>query len=85
MATGILQAVDCPNAFEHDESEVKSATYEKIKQYFLKRLSSAFAGVAPNPRVLENSRGVPIYLLCFAAGNPKGAPTAIRIAKHILD
>jgi hypothetical protein len=29
--------------------------------------------------------GVPIYLLCFAAGNPKGAPTAVKIAKDILE
>jgi hypothetical protein len=50
----------------------------------LKRLNTAFAHVAPNPLVLSNFKGVPIYLLCFAAGNPKGGPTAVKIAKDIL-
>jgi hypothetical protein len=26
----------------------------------------------------------PLYLLCFAAGNDKGAPIAVKIANHIL-
>ncbi len=34
--------------------------------------------------LLTNVRNNPIYLLCFAAGNPKGAPTALKIADHIL-
>jgi hypothetical protein len=40
--------------------------------------------VAPNPLILNNSKRVLIYLLWFAAGNPKGAPTAVKIAKDIL-
>jgi hypothetical protein len=47
-------------------------------------LKTVFAQVVPNPLILTNSKGVPIYLLCFAAGNPKGAPTAVKIAKDIL-
>jgi len=70
--------------FEEEESERKAANFKQISDYFLKRLKSVFAEVAPKPLVLENSNGVPIYLLCFAAGNPKGAPTAVRIAKDIL-
>ena len=50
----------------------------------MKRLKTVFAQVAPNPLILTNSKEVPIYLLCFAAGNPKGAPTAVKIAKDIL-
>ena len=31
-----------------------------------------------------NSNNVPLYLLCFAAGNPKAAETAVNIAQDIL-
>lgn len=55
-----------------------------IEQYFMGRLNQIFERVAPNPLPLCNSKNVPLYLLCFAAGNPKGAPTAVKIAQHIL-
>jgi three-Cys-motif partner protein len=63
---------------------VKKATTETIGKYFNERLRSVFADVAPEPKVLSNSQGNPLYLLCFAAGNPKGAPVAMKIAKHLL-
>jgi len=34
--------------------------------------------------VLRNSLNNPLYLLCFAAGNDRGATIAVRIANHIL-
>lgn len=34
--------------------------------------------------LLMNSKNISLYLLCFAAGNPKGAPTALKIANYIL-
>jgi len=70
--------------FGDEETERKEANFERIGRFFLKRLKAVFAQVAPNPLILTNSKGVPIYLLCFAAGNPKGAPTAVKIAKDIL-
>jgi three-Cys-motif partner protein len=70
--------------FGEEETERKEANFERIGRFFLKRLDTVFAQVAPNPLILTNSKGVPIYLLCFAAGNPKGAPTAVKIAKDIL-
>jgi len=57
---------------------------ESIGRYFNNRLQSVFAGVADDPLVLRNSTGCPLYLLCFAAGNPKGAGPALRIASHLL-
>lgn len=33
---------------------------------------------------LERVRNNPLYLLCFASANPKGAKTAIKIAQDIL-
>jgi three-Cys-motif partner protein len=70
--------------FGEEETERKAVNFERIGRFFLKRLKSVFAQVAPNPLILSNSKGVPIYLLCFATGNPKGAPTAVKIAKDIL-
>jgi three-Cys-motif partner protein len=67
------------------ETRGKSATFDSIGRFLVKRLTTIFAGVAPKPLALTNSRNNPLYLLCFAAGNPKGAPIALRIAKHILE
>jgi len=62
----------------------KQADFEAIGQYFIERLETVFAKVAPNPRALYNSKNVPLFLLCFAAGNPRGASTAVNIAQDIL-
>ncbi len=62
----------------------KTADFDSIARYFVDRLKAIFAGVADNPLPLFNSRGVPLYLLCFAAANRSGAPIAIKIAQDIL-
>jgi three-Cys-motif partner protein len=74
-----------PTLFGGDEERVVRASLETIGRYFNRRLASIFHAVAPEPRVLKNSKNCPLYLLCFAAGNPKGAPTALRIAQHLLE
>ena len=58
--------------------------FAEIGKYFMKRLQGVFAGVVDNPLPLYNSKNVPLYLLCFAAGNPKVAETAVNIAQDIL-
>lgn len=63
---------------------IKEASFGQISEFFIERLKTIFAGVAPTTKVLLNSKNNPMYLLCFAAGNPKGAPTAVRIANHLL-
>jgi len=70
--------------FGEEEIQPKDADFDKIAQFFVKRLKTVFTKVAENPLPLRNSTNNPLYLLCFAAGNPKGAPTAIKIAQHIL-
>jgi hypothetical protein len=62
----------------------KISDFQSIAQYFVQRLQTVFTGVANNPLPLYNSKNNPLYLLCFAAGNPKGAPTAVKIAQDIL-
>lgn len=66
------------------EERIIKATTETIGRYFNDRLRTIFAGVADEPKVLRNSANCPLYLLCFAVGNPKGAPIALRIANHLL-
>lgn len=36
-------------------------------------------------RTFRNSKNSPLYEFLFCAGNPKGAPIAKKIAKHILE
>jgi three-Cys-motif partner protein len=62
----------------------KDADFDTIGAFFVQRLETVFVQVVKKPLPLRNTRNVPIYLLCFAAGNPKGAPTAVRIASYIL-
>lgn len=69
---------------EEERWEKAGNIFTEIEQYFMKRLQGIFAGVATNPLSLRNSKNVPLYLLCFAAGNPRGAPTAVNIAQDIL-
>ena len=70
---------------EEEKWEKIGNIFYEIEQYFIKRLQVIFAGVANNPLVLRNSKNVPLYLLCFAVGNPKGSTTALKIAEYILD
>lgn len=58
--------------------------FGSVTGYFINRLRTIFASVAENPLIMKNSSNSPIFLLCFAAGNPKGAQIAVRIATHIL-
>lgn len=64
--------------------QVEKATMDSIGRYFNDRLKTVFAAVAERPRVLRNSANNPLYLLCFAAGNARGAPVALKIANHLL-
>lgn len=70
--------------FGEDTGLVKDTTFEQIGKFLIKRMKTIFVGVAPTTKALYNSRNNPMYLLCFAAGNPVGASTAIRIADYLL-
>jgi len=64
-------------------STVKSAEVNDILEFFLERLGSVFEKVVERPLILENSKHTPMYALCFAAGNPRGATPAVRIASYL--
>jgi hypothetical protein len=61
----------------------RDAPVAKIEAFIHSRLGGIFEKAAKG-LVLRNSRQSPLYLLCFASANKKGAPTAIRIAQDIL-
>ena len=63
----------------------KACNFDGIGAFYQERLKNIFACVAPEPRIFYNSRQTPLFQLFFAAGNPKGAPIAVRIAKHLLE
>lgn len=78
------EVVTSPTLFGTQEDRVAKASMETIGRYFNDRLKTVFPGVAEEPGLLRNSRNNPLYLLCFAAANERGAPTALRIANHLL-
>jgi three-Cys-motif partner protein len=61
----------------------RDATVENIQGYINERLATCFTAVADS-LVLRNSKASPLFALCFAAANERGAPTALKIAKSIL-
>jgi three-Cys-motif partner protein len=69
-----------------DDQEIveKDASFEAIGKYIVKRLETIFEEVVDTPYVLTNSKKSPLYMLCFAVGNPKAKGLATRIARDIL-
>ena len=61
----------------------KIAGTDAILRFFLERLRTVFPHVIDEPMILYNSHNSPMYALCFAAGNPKGGATALKIASHL--
>jgi hypothetical protein len=72
------------NLLGEETGYTKRTNFEAIGRYFVDRLQQVFVGVSKNPLPLPNSKGVPLFLLCFAAANPTGAKPALRIANHLL-
>lgn len=70
--------------FGETPESVKVADFASMGRFFIERLKSVFAGVAAHAMPLLNSRNNPMYLLCFAAGNKKGAGPAVQIADYLL-
>ena len=67
------------------QTEQKISSFAGINAFLRERLESIFVGVAKQPLYLANSQNTPIFMLFFAASNPKGAATATRIANWIIE
>lgn len=70
--------------FGESKTLAKEVTIKAIGDYYVERLGGIFEHVADNPLALATPNGNPLYLLCFAAGNPRGGKTAVKIAQDIL-
>lgn len=68
-----------------DEFNKVPKVFDVLDEYVRKRLSSVFTLANKNSLILKNSNGTPLFLLCFASGNPTGAPIAMNIAQHIIN
>jgi len=77
IAQGELFGGETVNTYRH-------ADWRAVKKFLVERLQLAFDSVHPKPAVLRNSNNAPIFLFCFAAANPRGAKTALKIADHLL-
>jgi three-Cys-motif partner protein len=72
-----------PTILGTTEERVVKVSNATIGRWFRDRLRTVFPEVA-EPLVLRNSTNCPLFLFCFAAGNARGAPIALRIANHLL-
>jgi three-Cys-motif partner protein len=66
------------------ENVERDATEQNIQGFIEERLGTCFVAVARS-RILRNSKSSPLFALCFAASNEKGAKPALRIAQYILE
>jgi three-Cys-motif partner protein len=71
---------------EFREDEYYRVDKSQVAQFIIERLRSVFPheGVIEEPLVLRHSKNNPIYLFAFAAGNRRGARTAVKIARDII-
>ena len=72
--------------FPKDHELEKIASFETIKNFYLERLRTIFAGVANNPLPLKNSKKSILFYLCFAVSNTnqRAKGIVLNIAQHIL-
>jgi len=79
-------AQDVPSAAPAETRQTRraKARLRVVGKALNDRLESVFAAVAPSPRVIMSATNRPLYLVCFAVGNPVAAVPALRVAKHIL-
>ena len=74
-----------PSLFGDESSEKDSYnTFLNMSKFVTKRLKTIFVDANESPLILTTTSGTPLFLFCFAASNPKGAPIAVNIANHII-
>jgi three-Cys-motif partner protein len=67
------------------ENVERTATEEAIESFIHERLATCFGKKVGRGLILRNSKRSPLYFLCFAASNERGAKAALNIANSILD
>jgi three-Cys-motif partner protein len=70
--------------FANADARERRVDAESVAEFLIGRLNGIFSAVIERPVILYNSRGSPLFFLVFAAGNPRGAVTAVKIAQHLV-
>ena len=72
--------------FSSNDNKIKTINTDSLSKYICERLTTTFPAVAPNPRVLYNSKNSPMFLFCFAVSsdNVKAQRLALNGAEFIL-
>ena len=70
--------------FGPQETVARTATENEIDRFIHERLETCFGKKVAKGLILRNSKSSPLYLLCFAAANERGAGPALNIAESIL-
>ena len=73
-----------PDLFGYEKKVKLPSPFDVLSKFVTERLKGEFAAVHDQPLVLKNSKGTPLFLLCFACGNERGAKPALTIANHII-
>ncbi len=70
-----------------DDHVSKTVNTKGIACFLIQRLQETDFGrdgVCPKAGLFKNSKNAPLFVLCFAASNPKGKKTAVKIAGDLL-
>lgn len=73
-----------PDLFGHEKISKTTKPFETLSNFVTDRLRQEFPAVHDKPLILKTPSGTPLFLLCFACGNQRGAKTALKIANHII-
>jgi three-Cys-motif partner protein len=71
--------------FGDTEDVERAATEASIQSFIHERLATCFGKNVGRGLILRNSKRSPLYFLCFAASNERGAKAGLNIANSILD
>jgi len=67
------------------ENIERQVTETAVGDFIAERLKTCFGKNVAKSLILRNSKSSPLYYLCFAASNERGAKPALKIANSILD
>lgn len=73
-----------PDLLPDAREEKRNDPFGRLSRYVTRRLKEIFADAVDQPLVLKTEAGSPLFLLCFAVANKKGAPIAKKIANYII-
>lgn len=73
-----------PDLFGHSKVFKRPEPFDVLSKFVTLRLREEFVGANDQPLILRNTTGSPLFLLCFACGNPKAVKPALNIANWII-